>query len=178
MTTAFICPYALFLSLRPPPYAPLLRRHLSHIPPVHLPWRVGGLDSCKWLQNFVGMNGAFGDDPGVAGLKQHFLPLEVQLGTPFDHVAHGFILTLRCRFRPAGRLVLPKAHRNMHTRRQVLQVHLTLWRMLRSDFRDTFVTHIRLLPLVWWCRSAIGRQRLGFAQAMLDVCVFGTENPH
>ena len=31
------------------------------------------------------------------GSSNTFLPLEVQLGTPFDHVAYGFILALRCR---------------------------------------------------------------------------------
>ena len=67
---------------------------LAWRPPVYVRWRVRGLNSREWLKNAVGMDGAFGNNPGVTGLQHQLLPLEVQLGATVDHVAHGLIIAL------------------------------------------------------------------------------------
>src|SRR5687768_2243361 len=91
---------------------------------MDLIWRRGRLDGGEGLEDPVGVLRTLGNQPGVAGLEEDHLALDVELGTAGDDEANGLVLAPGCRLLVGGRLLFPEAHRERLAGREVLRAHL------------------------------------------------------
>jgi hypothetical protein len=83
------------------------RRRSGVVAAVDVGGRVGRFDRRERLKDLVGMGGALGHHPGVAGFEQDHLALGVQLRAPRDDVADRFVVARDRFFGLAWGRVLP-----------------------------------------------------------------------